>query len=266
METYWSDKIVLIGPFVGSFEYEMSCFRPFVYWLKNNFNFPNIIVSSHYNRSFLYDLPVIPIFKQYSNDEKGQLNHKHDRINAKDYQYLTNDIKDQLISISNWNKKDVIVYNLGYSSTPNFNSLYKKNFIPFFKHSKSNKMVFIPHKSRSNKELKKIHNHFNEFLVIGPKQERLKEFNKLMDFSEEIFYKELINELENCRCVITPCSFWTLICNLHQIPVFSWGNNISLYKNIYNFNNKKFKGIPFKKGNNINILIDSIYKFLEEIC
>lgn len=59
-----------------------------------------MIVSTHYNRSFMYDCSVIPIFKQYTHDEKGQIGHRHDRINAKDYQYLINDIKDQIAEMT----------------------------------------------------------------------------------------------------------------------------------------------------------------------
>jgi hypothetical protein len=107
----------------------MFSFRPFVYWLKENFNFPNMIISTHYNRSFLYEDGVIPIFRQYTKSEKSQEKHRHKKINSKDYQYIINDIKDQISKISNFNKSDIIVYNLGYMSLPNI-SYKQKKFVP----------------------------------------------------------------------------------------------------------------------------------------
>jgi len=260
----FDNKLVLIGPYVGSLETEITTFRPFYYWLKENFNFPNIIVSTHYNRSFLYDSPVIPIFKQYSNDEKGQIYHKHDRINAKDYQYLINDIKDQTVNITNWNKKDIVIYNLGYSSTANHNILMKKKFNTISHRIPSNdNILFIPHSSRPKKELKQIYNKINNLKIICNRYSDFNEYNYLNEDGLH-YYERMIEEIMKCRCVITPCSFWTFICNLHNIPVFSWGDNISIYKNTYRFDNEHFKGIPFRKGNNINIVIQSINKFLEE--
>jgi hypothetical protein len=72
-----------------------------------------------------------------------------------------------------------------------------------------------------------------------------------------------VTSILSSKMVITPSSHWTFFCNLHNIPVFSWGNNISQYKDTFNFNNICIV-IPFDKGNNVDILLKSIDKFVKE--
>jgi len=269
METSWfKDKIVLCGPFVGSFGEEIFSFRPFVYWLKENFDFPNIIISTHYNRSFLYEDGVIPIFRQYTKNEKNQEKHRHKKINAKDYQYLTNDIKDQISKVSNFNKGDIIVYNLGYMSLPNI-SYRQKRFVPLNGVDKNrNTILYIPEKSRTDEEHKKIWERLKDLYdveVTGDMSTRLHDCNKLFDTTDyhDRVYKEIVDKILSAKIVITPSSHWTFFCNLHSIPVFSWGNNISQYKDTFNFGNK-CTIVPFDRGNNVDKLLKSIDKFVKE--
>jgi hypothetical protein len=74
-------------------------------------------------------------------------------------------------------------------------------------------------------------------------------------------YKYIIHILSKVRAVICPLSDWTFLCNLQNIPVFSWGDNINPYKTggIYNFNNK-CNIIPNTHLNNVKSGIDYFLK------
>lgn len=265
METSWfKNKMVLCGPFVGSIDEELMCFRPFVYWLRKYFNFQNFIISTHYDRKFLYDVDVLPIFRQYTNLEKNQKGHKHKNICSKDYNFLINELKDQISKISKFNKGDIVVYNLGYSSLPNI-YFSQRHFTPisFLESTPQNdKILFIPDNSRPKKELKSIYEQYKYYVdVVGDEHTYFKNLRN----PNVKGYESIIKEILGCKMVITPCCHWTFLCNLHGVPVFSWGKHVSLYKGIYNFNNKMSMIIPFQNKNKEEILIKSINMLMEKI-
>lgn len=212
MEMSWfHNKIILCGPFVGSFEEEVLSFRPFVVWLRKNFNFPNVIVSTHYNRRFLYDENVVPIFKQYSKDEFGQKGHRHKRICLKDYNYIQNDIKDQISSVSSFNKGDIITYSLGYNKVPNI-SIYQKYFSTVFERQISDTVLVIPDISRPIKEFYSVIETLEtlgiEYKVTGDYKTKLREYNELIsdvDYFDKCYY-DIMSDIVRAKYVITPCS------------------------------------------------------------
>jgi hypothetical protein len=79
------DKIITCGPFVGSFFEEMINFRPFVQWVESNLIYDDLFVFTHFNRSFLYNKNVIPIYEQYSFDDSRQKNHLNQDISSNLY-------------------------------------------------------------------------------------------------------------------------------------------------------------------------------------
>ena len=261
--TLFNDKIVLIGPYVGSFEEEIFTFRPFVYWLIDNFDFPNLIVSTHYDREFLYnDIDIIPIFKQYTNDQINQRNHKHQKISIKDYQYLINDTKDQIADISKFNKSDIIVYNIGYAYSPNV-SIFNKHFKPIDNRKQSNNnIIYIPDASRTEKEHDRLWTEYlkdvDGIILMRDCKSRISKHKQ-----ESCSYKDMIDDILSCKAVITPSSRWTFLCNQHGVPVFSWGKHTAQYKEIYNFGNKCNTLSITKKD--VNKIIGGMKNFLKEI-
>lgn len=268
MEMSWLDsKMVLCGPYVGSIEEEILSFRPFVHWLKKVFQFKNFIISTHYNRTFLYSDSVIPIFKQYTKNEISQVGHKHEKINSTDYIYLTNDIKDQIVKITDFNKSDIIVYNLGYSSLPKI-VFSQKIFKPIKDPplNKTNTVLFIPENSKPKKEIQEIYRFIKDLYdikIVGDMKTLLKKENILLNDLNyyDIAFEYIVDSILEAKAVITPCSHWTALCNLHGVPVFSWSKNVTKYKSVYNFGNTKSYIIPYNRED-INILFKSIKNFI----
>ena len=227
MENLLCNKIVLLGPYVGGFKEEIFIFRPFVEWFKRHFECRNLFVSTHYSSSFLYREKNVHIFKQYTRDKNNQKNHIHKNINSYDYQAIKKAIIDNILSISNYKKSDIISYDLGYSTNSNI-TYSQKIYTPIdIEYENHNQIIFIPDDSRKPKEIRKV----KTFLS--------KEFPQIEQICfDEISYKNTIKKLLGSKAVLTPSSHWTLICNLHKKNVFSWGRDISIYKEEYNFNNE----------------------------
>lgn len=274
-EEYWfRDKIILCGPFVGEFREEILSFKPFVDWLNAFFSFPKIIISTHYNRKFLYEHKneIIPIFSQYTKDEISQNGHKHNKINSRDYVYLTNEIRERVSKRYSINKGDIVIYNLGYSSLIKL-SYYQKIFFPFLSPStstKKDKILYIPYYSRPRREhMEVIDTLFKKGLeveVIGDMKTKIKEYNDLLDEYNynDIVYSYILKKMMESKIIITPCSHWTILSNLHHLPVFSWGKNVSSYKSMFRFGNDKCTIVPFSNSD-ASILKKSVNSFLEQL-
>lgn len=218
------DKFIVIGPYVGDIGTELMVFIPFLNWIKTTFNVGNMCISTHYDRTFLYNDTVVPIFKQYTNDVKSQGGHLHKKINAYDYQVLKKDVIENIVTMTNYRKSDMVSYDLGYSSYPNI-SLSQRVFLPFdnINYQNNNQIIYVLSKKKKNKPLYKYFKRDNNINIIDP---------------DDFTYEDLIKKLLGSKVVITYSSYITFLCNLHHKRVFSWGPDITQYKSFYNFNNK----------------------------
>lgn len=272
------NDVIGIGPYVGSIEQEILTFRPYSLWIYNNIDTNKIYLSSHFNRRFLYDWIdddfFLSIGKHYTRDEINQHGYIHKKINQKDFFLQIKRLKDYIHNRENINKKDIINYFLSYSeSTPPY-SIYNKIFtkinIPSIDISIKDRIVFIPSDTEDIKKNEKIYdflvNKYNA-IIIGDSKINFFECNeaaKHIDYLENnLIY--ILNYLKYAKCIICPSSFWTFLSNLQGWKVFSWGK-INPYRDtgIYYFNNKRFDGIISDNETNMNIIKESIKKFIEK--
>lgn len=270
------NNIILAGPFVGSFKEEIENFRPFIQWIKENVPHSDFFVLTHYNRAFMYKEKVVPIFRQYTRDEENQRGHLHNKINPFEWNIIKNTLKDDIIDICEDKKTPYIFYNLGYNKTSPIISVYQKIYNPIenlikFDSVNETDILFIPSIEDTEEISKEIHErlkHFYDVKIIGDNNINLIRENIIKDYSDyfDNVYKYILASMKQAKCVITPCSHWTLLANLQRIPVFSWGSPVSIYKNtgIFGFENKNVV-IPFDDDSNVKNLIKSIINFVEGV-
>ena len=138
---------------------------------------------------------------------------------------------------------------------------YPENIWPHNEYK--NKIVFIPY--GEGDELQEVKNLLKNYdsIIIGDKKCRFKDENVVLNRVDYIEngYQSIIKIISEARCVITPVSFWTTVCNLQQVPVFSWGEHIGQHKpdGIYHFRNDKCWAVP---ETNKQITLRMIEKFL----
>ena len=262
--------ILLIGPYIGDWKQEILTFRPYARWIYDQLDQPKCYISSHFNRHFLYDwIPeknFIPVFEQLTRKETGQNNYMHSDINAKDYKILIKEFKQKITEKESISVRDISLYNLSYlESTPHY-SWYQKKFTKInLKPIKNDYIIYIPDKSISksfnNKIYKALSEEYNNIVMVG--DENCHSLNDCINFQinyPETGYELLIKYIMGCDFVITPCSHWTFLCNLQNIPVISWGMEGNIYKqnNDYGFNNKDNYILI---SENINRIIDAVRYF-----
>lgn len=269
------NKNVIFGPYVGDFETEVAVFLPHIRWIKENFDFKKIYVNSHFNREFLYkDIcnEFIPIYKHLSRNESQQRKHCHVSITKKDFEYFCKIIKAQI-------KKDYddsidSIFFLPYTKQTPFVSIYQKSFkkiISNFIPNKKNYILFIPD-NRSNISIIKYINEYlktyENVIVAGNLKTHLIDENIILKKMDciDVVYDHMIGYINNADMVICPCSHWTMICNLNNIPVLSWSDQVSQYKEEgnYHFGNKNCLTFPFYKNSNKKILENQIDYFVNK--
>ena len=254
-------KKILFGPYIGNFEQEILTFQPYVRWISELLGAKEIYISSHSNRRFLYDwIPdshFLPVYEHLTRNEGGQNNTLHDDITTNDFKIIVKHFKNQVSG-------DCFAYNIPYtkqSSISYYQKIFKKIKIPSIQYDY---ILYIPSDDKMDK---KIYNHVQkqyDVELIGdshcPMFENM--INNEIDYLENGYFK-LLQYLTDCRFVITKCSFWTLLCNLYHIPVFSWGDGV-IYKTdeLYGFGNKK-NYILF--SDNYGIIIKEIEKFNQNV-
>jgi len=272
-------KVLAIGPYLGSFKEEIFTFRPYARWLSEAIEWDKIYLSTHLNRIFLYEnfVPVdnvIPIFQQYSRDEKNQRGYVHKKIHKSDFRLILKKFKEDIIARENCSKRDIEIHHLSYSkSTPPY-SIYNKLFdeipevnIKIPKHHK-NKIIFIPAKTEKiellayvYKVLKKRYN----AIVVGSTDTWFSNENVILDKLDyfENGWKYLVQYITLAKAVICPASYWTGLANLQRKHVFSWGENPGQYRDggIYNFGNSKCSIIP--ESDDPRIIVKGMEDFLE---
>ena len=272
-------KILAIGPYLGNFKEEIFTFRPYARWLAEAIEWDKIYLSTHLNRIFLYEnfVPVeniIPVYQQYSRDEKNQNGYVHENIHKSDFRLILKKFKEEIIKRENCSKRDIEIHHLSYSkSTPPY-SIYNKLFddIPEVKvkipKRHKNKIIFIPAKTEKiellayvYKLLKKRYN----AIVVGSTDTWFSNENVVLERVDyfENGWKYLVQYITQAKAVVCPASYWTGLANLQRKPVFSWGENPGQYRygGTYNFGNKKCSIIP--ESEDPNIIVKGMEDFLK---
>jgi len=270
------NDILLIGPYIGDWKNEILTFRPYAKWVYDQLNIKNTecFISSHFNRKFLYDwIPeenFIPVFEQLTRDEIGQHNYMHKSICIKDYKLLVKEFKQKIIKLRKVSIRNIKIYNLSYlESTPHY-SWYQKIFTKINVEPLYNDyIIYIPDMSidvdTNNKIFNNLQSEYENLVMVGDNNCHGIDdcINFQIDYSET-GYRNLVRYILGCKFVITPCSHWTFLCNLHHIPVISWGTNGNIYKrnNEFGFDNPMNYILI---DNDINKLISSIKYFNRKI-
>jgi hypothetical protein len=261
--------ILFVGPYVGSFEYEITVFLPYVLWLSKVVPYEKIYLSTHFNRYFLYKNFVdennfIPIYRHLTRDEGNQEEHRHNKVSVKDYNFITKDLSSEIIKRESIRKCDLSNINLGYTKNINNDSIYKKIFesidIVDVPDDLKNLLIFIPF--GNNKKSEKIYKYLksevdSNFVVIGDLLSPLINDNIILKnvnyFEKGLEY--IIGAITYARIVVCPLSYWTFLCNLQKAKVFSWGDNPGRFRKdcggIYSFGNDKSFILPEIKMKNL---------------
>jgi hypothetical protein len=267
-------KILCIGPYIGDFEREITTFRPYAKWLSSVIDYDEIYISTHYNRTFLYydfiqKSHIIPIDKKYSINETDQVGFIQKDMIQKEYNSIIKNFKNDIISLG-YKKKDIENIYIKYRKTviqyPTHNKIFDKIKIndKYILNEFTDKFLFIPY-GLDEEVLDYILDKIKDIVVIGNSSCSLKDNNIVLqrpDYNDNGI-KYIISLLNNCKGVIAPLSYWTLIANLQKIPVFSWGRVVSMFRTdgIYNFDNKQCSIMPELE---IDMLISSIQNFIKE--
>ena len=271
-------KIVVVSPYIGDFKTEILHFWPFINWLKQAFYENEIYVSSHINRKFLYNnINYLPINSFLSRSENRQQQWIHKDISSKDYKYLE-DVYYKKIFENNIHKSEIIKIQLGYSKkTYNNISIFQKKYdnIEIEMDIKlNNTVLFIPDNIENLSFLSNIFellsNTFSRVVIGGDTKTHLIDKNSILNkvdyFSNG--YENIFKQILNSNFVVCPVGHWTYICNLLGIPCFSWGKNVSLFKEdgIYNFNNKKSFVFCYDRKNGLHNFEKMLKYFIYKNC
>lgn len=268
------ERIITCGPFVGSFFEEITNFRPFVQWVERNLVYDDLFVFTHLNRKFLYDNNVIPIWEQYSLDDGKQHHHLNHDINQKLYNMISKSLRNDVLRITGSQPKEIISLFSKYPKNRIRTLLFNKQFNRISNDSDMTSLkdtiAYIPSKQHNKKKLKQVLTHLQNnynVIVLGDSKIHFHELNYLNNsyvMWVDMFYF-IVQIIGNVKAVICPVSDWTFLCNLQQVPVFSWGNgNIYKENGVYNFNNDNYI-IPDTKVNNIITSIDRFLKGLDKV-
>lgn len=272
-----------LGPFIGEFKHEFLTFRPYARWLAEVIDFDNVYVSTHMNRSFLYDFVpqenIIPVHEVFSRDEEGQSGYVHKDLQQKDFNLLVRKFRDEVIDRESCSKKEVEIHHLNYvKSTPHY-SIYNKIFeeistptsinIPKEYH---NKVVFIPAMDEPVEKCSYIYSYLkqqHDCIVVGNIDTWFSNDNVVLsniDYFEN-GWKYIINYISKAKAIVCPISYWTALCNLQNKPVFSWGPSPGQHREggVYYFNNKNSVVIPADMDTDPDIIIKMIDYFLKGI-
>jgi len=251
--------ILAFGPYVGSFEQEILTFRPYITWMQKVLYPEKTYINTHFNRAFLYDNIIdydslIPIYKYLSRDELGQKGYIHDSLSLKDYNGYIKELKTSISDKENCSKKNIDIRNINYTKSiiqyPAYNKIFdsidKKNLNT--PDELKNRNIFIPYGRKNMKGLYKYLKDEYDFIAIGNMSTTLTKENKILQYVDyfENGWKYIIGAISHAKVVICPISFWTAICNLQKVIVFSWGNNPGQYREggMYYFDNKKAMILP----------------------
>jgi hypothetical protein len=275
-------KILAIGPYIGSWQEEIFTFRPYARWLSEAVKWDKIYLSTHVNRLFLYDfIPeenIIPVYQQFSRDEKGQRGYIHKKLSKKDFRLILKNFKEKIIERECCNRKDIEIHHLSYTKTTPPYSIYNKIFenIPEVSieipEEYENKIVLIPSKQEKIEKIAYIYEWLKknyDVIVVGNTDTWFSKDNVVLNQIDyfENGWKYIIQYITKAKAVICPLSYWTGIVNLQAKYVFSWGENPGQYRynGIYGFGNEKSTIIPTNDDTSPEIIIKSIRSFIHEV-
>lgn len=270
-------NVVAFGPYIGNFEQEVLMFRPYIEWtLKNVDEIDYVVISSHFNRKFLYEGlydKFIPVYKQLSRRETLQSGYIHEDVKQKDYVVLTKSLRDKVSELTNISKKNVEIMSVPYIRCSPPISIYNRSFSPIqvpINNSKCN-VIFIPDMCMNEELSYAIYNElcksFN-VTILGDTNCNLSHDNEILgdiDYLNNGYFK-MITAITNSVAVVTPCSHWTAICNIQKIPVISWGDTVGPYKEggIYHLGNKKSRVVYHDDDSKVESLLNQINGFLNQ--
>ena len=244
------DNIILaFGPFVGSFQTEIEIFRPYTRWITEAIKPWKTYISVHSNRSFLYEWidEIIPVYENLSRDELSQVELIHEKLSREDFNMIQKLFEKSIPKESHIIKS----FSLSYSKSSKthysiFNKLYERLEVPDVKtYMPENKYIaFIPDKKEDLCKLEFLYGDLKDeynIIVIGDMKTHLESSNIILrkiDYFEN-GYKYIMKYLSNAEAVLCPTGHWNLISNLQGIPTFSWGKDLTLYREggILNFGN-----------------------------
>ena len=248
-----SVKILALGPFIGSFEQEIMSFVPYARYLSHIMEYDHLYICGHSNRGFLYDWidegNHYHINEKWTRDDCKQTGYVHSDVISQQFLQTVKGFRQDIKARTNCLNKDIDLYNLPYiKSTPVYSTvqkIFEPTQPPTNKIKEKDYVVFIPDESISEESCLNIYNALkNEYniLIIGDCKTHLPEHNVIMqrlDYVEKV-YELVYNYIHGAKFVITPCSYWTILCNIQGVPVFSWGQTPSVYKTegTFGFDNK----------------------------
>lgn len=261
-------KAILLGPYVGSFTHEILTFRPHIRYISHTLGGEaDLFVSSHANRSFLYDWVspdnFIPIYEHISRNEPSQVGFIYDDITKTEFNQITKKIKTEIPY------DDVESHTLPYVKSTAGISYFQKLYSPFDIPDidvGDVDVVVIMDKSDESSIIYELLSQVMNVTVIGDMNNGLEDENILM--RHPVFhdnYLKMFNYIKKAKYVVTNCGEWALICNCQGYPVFYWGQESSLYKTsgVMNFGNNKCSSIcsmePKSIVNMIRYCYDKMY-------
>ena len=273
-------KLIGFGPFLGDFESEVVTFRPYIKWVSEvtEINSENLFLFTHENRSFMYDWistsNFLYVYKQLTRDELEQKGHQHLNVKQKDFNLLVKVFKESIVKARGCNKKDIDIINLSYVKNPPVYPVYQKSFMKInvpdinIQEEYKNRVIYIPHNEKREGRAEELYNFLRaeyDALIIGDLKINLDWDNvilKHIDYFENGF-KYLIHILSKAKFVVCPTSFWTYLCNLQDVPVFSYGPTPGLYRpnGIYHLGNMKSMVIPTDSETPVDSIIQMIEYF-----
>ena len=259
-------KNILIGPYVGSFKHEILSFQPYVNYLVSVLEYDDVYISSHYNRSFLYDnIPNSKFIPVYSNLTRNELNHKgliHDEITKQQYNQISKMIKTNIEDLS---EHHTTPYIKATNSISYYQKAYGKYVYPDVEMDiEKDTIAFIPDESNESLEIyNSIKDKYN-VVVIGDMNNGVAIDNVLLQQYNyfDIVYNYIFNYIHKVKMVVTSCPEWAMVCNIQGLNVVYWGDDSSMFKKdgIYGFDNKNIISLK-----NINMsMVDYMYNRLKE--
>lgn len=241
---------IIVGPFVGGLEQELFTFRPYATWLYKGLrsHCENFYLSTHDKHRFLYnwnDINFVPVNSEFGNDEdhQGIMNLK---VNNKEYLTMVKQLKNNVKK-----DEDVVHCNVRYTKYDNFT---------------------IPLAKKVFDKVKLDVEHNNEVLIISRQgnfniiKQLCKALPDAIEINNHCSSIDLLKIVLGAKLVICSCGVWTYFCNLHGVPVFSWGTDIGGYKptGVYHFNNKK-SHVIYHDSNNIDTILSGIEYLINKV-